>query len=646
MSHTVRYPAKNLPMKRLEKIEDMVKAIRFLGQEPELAVDTETTGLQWYAADFRPFYITFCDGTMGYGMPFPVKNGPVWRAMKEKIFENAMQKHIYHNAKFDLHAIRTQGIEDLGDVHDTQIISSLIDERDQHSLEALAEKYLEEGVRKYSDSVDNWFEEQKIKQDDRRYDKLPAEILEPYAIQDTIVTWWYWKGSYATLQANPHWKKCYEEVEKPCLLALTDVESTGYRINLKLLKDAEPELMGKALQLEKTARKEILEKLPKSGPAPQPFQTPAARQDYADTINFSSHDQVVDLFLNKLKVDRSLLGTTKGGKKSGPKPSVDQWTYERIGTVEALAIRDYLSLMKLINTFIKNIEKYSIKEEDGWDVHGNFFQMGARTGRMSASDPNLQNLPAVDEEEKENPYNMIRQSFICRPGMVNMFFDWSQIEMAVLGHYAEDPILTESLNNGEDLHRAMAAVLFDKKPEDVTKKERSDAKTINFACIYGAGQKKIAAGIGKDLASARKLLDDYNKKFRGIADFRERVQRVVRTRGYVKTLFGRYRHLEPDKAYVGVNSIIQGTATGDMIKIAVARVYGFLKKREPRAHIISVVHDELHIETPIGTEKFLIPEIKALLEKWPELRIPIRADASWTLTNWFDKVPYETNSTN
>jgi len=248
---------------------------------------------------------------------------------------------------------------------------------------------------------------------------------------------------------------------------------------------------------------------------------------------------------------------------------------------------------------------------------------------MSSSDPNMQNMPLEGG---------IRQGFVCRPGFTHLFFDYKQIEMAVLAHYCDDEYLRGAVERGEDLHTATAAVLFNKRIEEVTKPDRQAAKTINFAIVYGAGKAKIAQQLGWDLARANLLLEKYYQQFPGIKEFRDNASRLARRRGYVKTLWGRWRRLEPEKNYIAVNSIVQGTATGDLCKASLARVWKDLKGTG--AQVISVVHDEDHIECPIGKEEEVVTLVKRAMEDWPIFRIPIKVDVMWSRTNWGDKKPW------
>lgn len=665
MSHSVKFFARNLPMHFPKTEAEIAKAIEELAVEPELTVDTETTGLYWYEETFRCFYVTFCDGKRGVGFQFPKNGSRTWKFMKTKIFENPLQYHVYQNAKFDLLGIRKHGIEDLGQVHDTMILKALHDERDAKHLDKMAVQYLEAGeiacpgcegkgnrkgenvcsackgnrvvkeqVKKYNESIENWFKENGIKKDERRYDKVPMELMGPYAVQDVIVTWWLWKGLYKEIQSNEHWKKCYEVVELPCLRCLVDVESTGYAMDTKMLKSLEPELEAQTIGLESEMRKLVLRVAPQNvGRNEKDVEPQIDGQAWADEFNFQSPDQLANLFLNQFKIPRNTLGTTETGK-----PSCDKYALERIKALSkdptspyaaainlAAILSEFSEKKTLLDTFVKGIDKRAV----GGFLYGQFNQVGARTGRMSSSNPNMQNMPV------EGP---IRKGFVCRPGMMNFFFDWKQIEMAILAHYCEDETMLEALHNGEDLHKATAAVLFDKKVEDVQKDERTIAKTINFAIVYGAGQKRVAEQIGWELQRAKELLVKYNAKFPGVRDFRERASRVARQRGYVKTFWGRYRHIEAGKDYIAVNSIIQGTATGDLTKIGLARVRGILNGKP--AAVISVVHDEYHVQIKKGHEQELVPKIKSVLEDFPEFRVPVVAEVSYTETNWGDKKPW------
>jgi DNA polymerase-1 len=602
-----RFPAQELPILVPERPEDEARLVRMAAAAPELVADTETTGLRWWAPGFRPFMASFCDGISAWALDLPEdRDAPLCRDLREAVFGNAFQQHCYHNAKFDLLALRTLGIEDAGEVHDTMLMASLIDERDPKSLAWLAENWLEGGVRKEQGPLEDWFAENKVKKDERDYSKAPRRMVAEYAAHDAQATWFYWMGARGLVLRHPDWGRAYQ-LERAALRALVDVEGRGYVVDAGHFERLEPELAARVMAFEA----EVKEGLSKSLGRPVDSM-------FEEGLNLNSNDQLLKVF-EALKADLSKLPRTE---KSG-KPSLGRWGLEKIGTPEALRIAELLETKKLLETFVKNVRR--LTASDG-AVHGSFNQVGAATGRMSSSDPNMQNMPVEGG---------IRDGFVCRPGFTNLFFDYKQIEMAVLAHYCDDGYMREALERGGDLHTATAALLFSKRTDEVAKEERKAAKTINFAIVYGAGAAKVASQLGWDMARTRAMMDTYYGQFPGVKDFRDRASAAVRRRGYVKTMWGRWRRLEAQKSYVAVNSIVQGTATGDLCKASLARVWAALKGTG--ASVISVVHDEFHVEAPYGEERRVVEIVTKAMEDWPQFRVPIKVDVAWTRENWAAK---------
>lgn len=624
MLHAVKFASKILPVKRLKGLANIKAALNKLKGAPVLALDTETTGLQWWKEGFRPFYLSLCDGRAGYGFYLQPAHAAILRATVCNPTHVRGKIHVYHNAKFDLHALATIGVEDPAIVHDTMLLAPCLDENDPKSLDYLTKTYLDEGVGKMKDTVAAWFKDNGYKAGEWKYEDLPPKILEPYAIRDVVGTWFYYMGAVKHLdvldadehhiEQGPHGPigvKRIFDIETDALKALWAMERRGYQLDIPHFKALTPELEGQAKDAEEKVRAALAE-----------YDPAVARR-----VNLNSPQDLATIFLDVLKVDPKKLPLTNGGK-----PSFNADALEYITHVHPLAqdLLTYREAEKLLNTFGKNL--LGSVDKSG-AIHADFRQMGARTGRMSCSNPNLQNLPA----------GPIRQGFIPRKGFKLFFFDYSQIEMRIFAHYSEDPVLLDAIRGGRDLHTETAAHIFGKTVDNVTKEERQRAKTINFATIYGAGARGLAKQLKCDYSDARAFRDEYMKRFPNIAAFLRDAATYIHTRGWVRTYWGRRRHLDVQKDYVAVNAIVQGTATGDMIKIALGRVHKFLDGSSGKfgtlnSGVVSVVHDEIQVEVDDRVDsRNLVSTTKELMEDFKMFDVPIKVDVSWSAKNWNDK---------
>ncbi|HET9869570.1 MAG TPA: DNA polymerase [bacterium] len=659
-----RFPARELPHRYARTEDEAVAMLEHLATRPDLVADYETTGLKWHRADFRPFYVSFCDGENGWGVRLPADPDSRTHTALRRLMAMGDRRHIYHNAKFDLHAGRRHRIEDLGEVHDTLLMSHLVDENRRHTLDSLGKDWLEGDVKKMSEAVDAWFAEHNMgSPDKRRYDALPDELLEPYAVQDSVVAWWLWKGLEPLVRKE--FAGIYE-IERAALLELMEVESWGYKLDMDVLKRLGPSLKSSAEGTEERIRQavkhetgkdldEILEQ-PTNGHEPQgslDFGAYDTRGTGKRRFNLASQEDLARLFFSTLGIPREGLALTDNGVTS-----LGKYSLQKINHPVAKMIEEWRTAVKTAGSFVDNLQ--SLVDRDGV-LHCDFQQVGTVTGRMSCQEPNLQNLPKDGE---------VRLGFVPRPGCRLWFFDYSQIELRILAHYSQDPVMLEAFRNRRDLHRETAAVLFNKGASEVTDKDRDIAKKINFTIVYGGGAGSIASqlNMGKDAAKA--VLNQFFEKFPAVKRFRDVATRKAEQRGWVMTHWGRKRHFplradlirtgrkdksgrrmvrwapghpsagteipEP-KWYTAVNGIVSGTATGDLCKETLRRIgprKGIL--RGTGAHIVSIVHDEYQVEIPVEKEDTLVPAIKGAMEDY-QFSVPISVDVAVSDGAWKDK---------
>jgi len=634
------YPSRKLPMVYLHTQEAMLQALRDLGKREALAVDTETTGLNWWAPNFRVFYMSICDGKKGYGFLEPFKYPRVVKALKD-LLSNPKMLAVFMNAKFDCHAFRVHGVELTCKIEDAQFLARLLNENEPANLEYQSKTYLGPSNEKLSASLDAWFKEHKQGKENRHYDQLPLKLLEPYAVQDTIATWFLWKGHRNALREadathpmdevegpGPRGLERIYEIENAAVKPLMDIECRGYIVDQNHFKKLGPHLEDKA--------DGIKEKLFKSLDRTYGYKVPS------DT-NLDSPDFIAELFIGVLGIDPERLPRTDKDAIS-----FDARALEDLDHPIADALLEYRAASKLASTFGPSLLANCTSDSA---LHVNYNQMRPVTGRMSCSDPNIQNLPRVDTNDASADCNRIREGFLARPGYNLFYFDYSQIEMRLAAHYFMDPVMLEAIRSGADLHRVTASIMFGKPQDKVTKMERQQAKTVNFATIYGSGAKGLVKTLNKGLVEAlgaraankkkihymdaKAFKNNYLMRFPSIKQFFAECEGVVQERGFVRTFYGRRRHLAADKSHIAPNAIIQGTGA-DIHKIGIERVNA-LARKGGWGGIVNVVHDDQAIEIRKGCEKQVVPQIMDALQNFQFFEAPITVDVEMSSTTWAAK---------
>ena len=415
---------------------------------------------------------------------------------------------------------------------------------------------------------------------------------------------------WETLKADTALWNLYQEVELPLSAVLREMEQAGVRIDVDMLKQAEEQLNGELQVLE------------------QQIYTAAET-----TFNINSPKQVGEVLFDQLKLDAKAKKSKTGQYSTSEEVLLGlKGKHEVVGM-----ILEYRELKKLISTYISALPTY-INPETG-KIHTTYNQTVTATGRLSSSNPNLQNLPIRSERGQ-----LIRQAVIPDEGCVFLSADYSQIELRLMAHFSQDPHLVEAFRSGQDIHAATAAKIFNVPIEQVTKDQRRQAKTANFGIIYGISAFGLAQQLDCSRSEAKALIDGYFAAFPGVIDYIERQKALAREQGYAITLFGRKRYL-PDilshnatvRSFAernAVNSPIQGTAA-DIIKMAMVTIHRRLKDEGLKAQMIMQVHDELNFNVPMDEVDKVREIVVSEMQNVVHLTVPLIADCG-VGKNWLE----------
>ncbi len=398
-------------------------------------------------------------------------------------------------------------------------------------------------------------------------------------------------------------EKVYKEIELPLIPIIAEAQAHGVLVDVEYLKKLSVEYHKDLTKIEKKIWKL------------------AGRE-----FNINSPKQLGGVLFDELNLSAKGLKKTASGARSTRESELVKLKDEHEIVLEILSYRE---LQKLLSTYIDNIP--AMVGDDG-RLHSQLNQTGTTTGRMSSTNPNMQNIPV-----REGVGNMIRNAFIAPKGYKLVAFDYSQIEIRVLAELSKDKVLTKTFREGRDVHSAVAARVFGVKEENVTKDMRRKAKVINFGIMYGMGVSALRENLGSDRKEAQEFYDNYFKKFPDIAGFMDSVKACARKQGYTKTIFGRKRHFESIKSKLpfiraaaermAVNAPVQGTAA-DIMKIAMKKADEKIRKENISARLILSVHDELIFEIKEGEVEKAAKIIKSAMEDIPKLTIPLVVNAS------------------
>jgi len=548
------------------------KVIRNASKAKTIAIDTETTGLDYMDTDLVGISLSYKPGE-AYYIPInhqddtvnQLKLNVVLDALKP-VLESSKNKIIGQNIKFDRNVLAKYGINISSIKNDTMMMSYVLDaSATRHNLDALSAYYLNYKTSTFEDVAGKG-----VKQ--VTFDQVPIEEATNYAAEDADITLRLYEELNPKLESVASLKKLNDEIEIPLIEVLSEMEQNGAILNSKILSSQSKDLENRIKKLEKKAY-EIA----------------------GEEFNLGSTKQLREIFFDKLNY--RIIKKTPGGQ-----PSTDEKVLVELAEEYELpgVLLEHRTLSKLKSTYTDKLPG-QISETTG-KVHTSFHQAVTTTGRLSSSDPNLQNIPIRTEDGRR-----IRQAFEPSKGHRFISADYSQIELRIMAHISKDVGLLQAFQEGEDVHSKTASEVFDVAIEEVTADLRRNAKAINFGLIYGIS----AFGLGKQLGISRNLAAEYMamyfEKYPGVKKYMESTKDFASQNGYVETLFGRRLYLRDINASnairrqaserAAINAPVQGTAA-DIMKIAMIKTHQAIKAENVKAKLILQVHDELILDTP------------------------------------------------
>ncbi len=594
-----------LPYEAVTTKERWAELKSLLLKQEKLVIDTETVdfdqeligvGFAWPArhssaqavagegSNTQAFYLPV---TPAYSEGLPLDEV---RADLNEILGDPDRKVIGHNIKYDLHALRLAGINAKNVWFDTMIASQLVHSQlFSHGLDALA--FSELGFKKIPTV-------QLLGKKTNKMTTIPLEDLAAYCCEDVLITWRLFEKLYPETQEKDA-KRVFYEIEMPLLPVLVKMEARGITLDAPYLEKLGVKLKAELKKIEASVIK-------------------AAGREF----NIASPAQLQKILFEKLNlpvigIKKTLSGYSTDAdslsKLKGKHPIIDD-------------IISYREMAKLMNTYVETLPAQIDKESR---LHTSYMQLGAATGRLASTNPNLQNIPIKTELGNE-----VRRAFVAPKGKILLAADYSQIELRILAHLSEDPDLIAAFHKGDDFHAAVAEQL---------KVTRRAAKAINFGIIYGLGANALANDLGITNIEAKEFIDVYFRTFPGVAAFIEKMKRQARDQGFVSTLFGRKRYL-PDihspnmmmrsgAERMAVNMPCQGTVA-DMMKLAMVEI----NRQLPDAAMLLQIHDELLFEVEIDGAKTLAAKIKEIMNGVVELKVPLIVEVK-TGPNWAELQP-------
>ena len=591
------YTLSDTQEKRDEIVEKLSSAKAF-------AFDTETTGTDPITAELVGMSFAFEEG-VAYYVPVPTERSEAQGIVEQfrAVLEDEHVLKIGQNIKYDYLIMQNYGVELGGPMFDTMVAHYLLQPELSHGMDYLAEVYLKYDTIKIESLIGPRGRGQKNMRD------LAPTLVCDYACEDADVTLklkHILEKELVTAGAD----KLFYDIEMPLVRVLAYMERNGARISTEALRETSRYFTERLMQIER----EIYELA-------------------GFSFNIASPKQVGEVLFERMKI------VEKAKKTKSGQYSTSEEVLEGLRSKHPIVekILDHRGLKKLLNTYVDALPAL-INPETG-KIHTSFNQTVTATGRLSSSNPNLQNIPIRNEDGKE-----IRKAFIPEPGCEFFSADYSQIELRIMAHLSGDENLIEAFRSGEDIHAATAAKIYHLPIEEVTREQRSRAKTANFGIIYGISVFGLAERMNVSRSEAKELIENYFETYSGVKRYMDESIRVAREKGYIETILHRKRYL-PDitshnsvvRGYAernAINAPIQGSAA-DIIKIAMIEIYRRFRAEGLRSTMILQVHDELNFSVyPEEREQVQRIVIEAM-ESAYTMRVPLCADFGWG-TNWLE----------
>ena len=513
-------------------------------------------------------------------------------AQLKPLLEDPARPKAGHNLKYDMSVLANHGIALRGIAQDTMLESYVLDSTaSRHDMDSLALKYLGHRTIHFEDIAGKGAGQ-------LTFDQIPLEQAGPYAAEDAEVTLRLHRAFAPRLEQLPGLARLYQEIEIPLVPVLSRLERQGVRIDRERLADQSRDLTERLARLEAVAYQV----------AGRPF-------------NLGSPKQIGDIFFTEQGLP-VLEKTPKGA------PSTAESVLQQLadaGHELPRLILEHRGLAKLKSTYTDKLPL--MVSPLTRRVHTSYHQAVAATGRLSSSDPNLQNIPIRSEDGRR-----IRQAFIADAGCKLVAADYSQIELRIMAHLSGDARLLAAFAAGQDIHTATAAEVWSLAPDQVSPDQRRSAKAINFGLIYGMSAFGLAKQLGVERGEAQAYVDLYFQRYTGVKDFMERIRQQARRDKFVETIFGRRLHL-PDIDHpnqgrragaerTAINAPMQGSAA-DIIKRAMIAADAWIQTERPPVRMIMQVHDELVFEVEEGAVEEVKPRIRAAMESAAELAVPL-----------------------
>lgn len=568
------------------------------------SLDTETTGTDPIRAELVGMSFSFKENQAFY-VPVPANRDEAQKIVNKfkPVFENEKTVKVGQNIKYDMLVLSNYGVEIRGRMFDTMIAHYVLQPELHHGMDYLAEVYLKYETIKIEELIGPKGKNQKNMRD------LPPSAVYKYACEDADVTLKL-KHILEKELKEQGVEALFEEIEMPLVPVLAYMERNGVRIDTAALKETSLHFTARMQQIEKEVHE-------------------LAGMEF----NIASPKQVGEVLFDRLKIVEKAKKT-----KSGQYVTSEDVLESLRGKHEIVGkILEHRGLKKLLSTYIDALPQL-INPQTG-HIHTSFNQTVTATGRLSSSNPNLQNIPVRNEDGKE-----IRKAFIPEDGCEFFSADYSQIELRIMAHLSQDPHMIEAFQKGQDIHAATAAKIYKTDLEHVSREQRSKAKTANFGIIYGISTFGLAERLNVERREAKELIDGYFANYPHVKEYMDESIRVAREKGYIETIFKRKRYL-PDinsrnavvRGYAernAINAPIQGSAA-DIIKVAMIRIYRRFREEGIQSKMILQVHDELNFSV-VPAEKEKVQQIViSEMEAAYKMKAPLRADYGWG-KNWLE----------
>ena len=569
-----------------------------------LALDTETTGTDPMDAELVGMSFSIAEN-QAYYVPVPANREEALKIVNEfrPVFENEESLKVGQNIKYDMLVLQNYGAEVRGKLFDTMVAHYVLQPELRHNMDYLAEIYLHYQTIHIEELIGPKGKGQKNMRD------LDPKDIYLYACEDADITLKLKNKLEKELKENDA-EKLFYEIEMPLVPVLVNIESNGVLIDTDALKQTSEHF---------TVRMKAIE---------QEIYAMAGEE-----FNISSPKQVGEMLFDKLKIVEKAK-KTKTGQYVTSEEVLESLRHKH-DIIEK--ILEHRGLKKLLSTYIDALPQL-INPRTG-RIHTSFNQTVTATGRLSSSNPNLQNIPIRDEDGKE-----IRKAFIPDEGCLFFSADYSQIELRIMAHLSGDKNMIDAFLSGHDIHAATAAKVYKKDIATVDSDMRRKAKTANFGIIYGISVFGLAERMNVDRKEAKELIDGYFETYPQVKEYMDKSIRVAREHGYVETIFHRKRFL-PDinsrnavvRGYAernAINAPIQGSAA-DIIKVAMARIYERFKAEKLKAKMILQVHDELNFSVPMDEKEIVERVVIEEMERAYRMHVPLKADCGWG-KNWLE----------